>query len=188
MQFPCPSPPQWRRKSQSSIFLPSTLLNPAWGACSSGQGKPWQPRQLSLSKSIAFNIRDWEGFGKFRRRGGFLMEEAEGCSASPLSSRHPFLSQSFCWHFSLMSSGPCKETDRTRLGSFSWGWACRHRDGVRYMVEHQHWLDMGNHKVQPGQGKPWRAQTSPGKGSSGARSHHGLSQMSKEPARAGRKS
>lgn len=55
------------------------------------------------------------------------------------------------------------------------------------MVEHQHWLDMGNHKAQPGQEKPRRAQTSPGKGSSGAGSCHGSPQVSKEPARAGRK-
>lgn len=50
------------------------------------------------------------------------------------------------------------------MASISWGQTGRHRDGVKYMAEHLHLLDVESCEVPPGQGKPWRALTGAGEG------------------------
>ena len=160
MLVPRPSPPQQRRKSQSSIFLPA-FAKSRLRSHSSGQGKPWQPWQLPLSKFIAFHVKDCEGFGKFGRSGappargrGTLIPQM-----SSLPATHSQLKGSLRRHISELGSSSRDREDP--VVSLSRGWACRHQDGARYMAEHQYLLDVGSCREQPGRGEPRTARTSP---------------------------
>lgn len=102
---------------------------------------------------------------------GLLLQEAglgrRGtlCLLRLLSPSHPFPSQSKPPLARFPKElGSSSRNGEDPVGSVSWGWACRHRDGVRYVAEHQHLLDVGSCEVQLGQGKPWRAWTSPWEG------------------------
>lgn len=156
-------PTMAEKKNPSPPFSPPAFAESRLQSRSSGQGKPWQPLQLPFSRFIAFHVRDREGFGKFRRSGA-PSAGGRGILRPPylLSPSHPSPSQSKPPPASFPNELGSSSRDREDpVGSVSWGWACRHQDRARYMAEHQHLLDVGSRKVQPGQGEARTAWTSP---------------------------
>lgn len=114
----CRSPVLFQRRGEEKPSPPfSVFAEPSLWSCSSGQGKPWQPRQLLRSKFTGFYGRLWAGqeqWGSFCRKQGWGGEGPSACSSFPLPATRSHRRASSCWCVSLTNSSPHQEAGRTR--------------------------------------------------------------------------